>query len=96
MTLGLSKAMISKHWEQFFAEIFVVGGNKFTNKNQFENALQHLELYRNSDFHGMLSEEERQIIKKSDQKRLAESFIKIFNSILQNLESSEENAESSG
>ena len=89
LTLGLSKDLISMHWDKWFAKIFVVGGNKFTNKNQFDNALQHLELYRNSEFHGMLSEDERQIIKRPDQKKLAESYVKIFNSILQNLENSE-------
>lgn len=87
LTIGLSKDLILKHWERCFANAFVAGGDKFTNKSQFENALQHLELYRNSDYHGMLSEAERQIIKRPDQKRLAESYIKIFNKILLNLQS---------
>lgn len=65
-------------------QVNVVGGNKFTSKNQFDNALQHLELFRNSEFHGMLTEEERQVIKRPDQKRIADSQLKIFNSVIQN------------
>jgi len=89
LTLGLSKDLILKHWDGFFANIFVVGGNKFTNKNQFDHALQHLGLYRNTDFHDMLSEEERQIIKRPDQKKLAQSYIKIFKTIFRDIEDSE-------
>lgn len=86
LDLGQCRDLILKHWKLGFDKMFVVKGDKFRDKDQFQEAFKHLSLYRNTPYHGRLSDEERKIIRETDQKILAESYLKTFNKVFQSLD----------
>lgn len=79
-SMGNCRSLIDKFWKEFkFNEIFVVGGNKFQSKDQFEGAIDLVNKgYRNTEDHKMSEVETRKYLRETEQKQIAINYLKLF------------------
>ena len=81
LTLSLSKDLIRKHWDKF-KDVFTRENSNFADAIQVSDAIDLLGLYRNTDFHDMQKQKERQFLRASDQKTVANAFLRMFDNAL--------------